>query len=111
MCELTVTMRERSVVTMRSSSRPGQREVAEVVGGHLQLEAVRRLAVRRAHHARVVDEEVEAGVLRRGRASAARRTETRSDRSRSSSSSERRSSSLSSLSRARARLLLVRGTP
>ncbi len=40
----------------------GEGEVAQVVGGHLQLEAVGRLPVRRPHHAGVVDEEVQPGV-------------------------------------------------
>ena len=39
-----------------------QREVAQVVGGHLQLEPVCCLAVGRAHHARVVDQDVEPGM-------------------------------------------------
>ena len=39
-----------------------QREVAEVVGCHLQLQPVGRLPVRRAHDAGVVHEDVEAGV-------------------------------------------------
>ena len=43
--------------------QPGQREVAQMVRRHLQLDAVVGLAVRRAHHAGVVDEEVEARVL------------------------------------------------
>ncbi len=80
MWELTVTTRERSVVTIRSSSRPVSAKWPEVVGGHLELEPVGRLAVRRAHHAGVVDEDVEPGVLGQD-GSAARRTETRSARS------------------------------
>ena len=63
MCELTVTIRERSVVTMRSSSRPVRAKWPEMVGGHLQLEPVGRLAVGRAHDAGVVHEDVEPGVL------------------------------------------------
>ncbi len=48
----------------------GQREVPEVVRGHLQLEPVDRAARRRGHDARVVDQQVEpvhpAGQLLRG---------------------------------------------
>ena len=62
MCELTVTMRDRSVVTMRSSSRPVEREVTQVIRRHLQLEAVGRLAVGGAHDARIVHEDVEPGM-------------------------------------------------
>ena len=50
-----------------SSSMPGEREVAEVVGAELQLEAVGGLAARRHHHAGVVDEQVEARVVGRRR--------------------------------------------
>ena len=81
--------------------QPGQGEVAQVVGRHLQLEAVGGLAVGRAHDAGVVDEEVEAGVLgqellgrrgaptpgRTGRAGGSRAT---SGRGRSPSSSQAR---------------------
>ena len=38
--------------------QPGERERAEVVGGHLQLEAVGGALVRRRHHAGVVDQQV-----------------------------------------------------
>ena len=37
-----------------------ERVVAEVVGAELQLEALGRAAPRRGHHARVVDEQVDA---------------------------------------------------
>jgi hypothetical protein len=42
--------------------QPGEGEVAEVVGAELQLEAVRRRAVRRGHHAGVVDEHVDVAI-------------------------------------------------
>jgi hypothetical protein len=38
---------------------PGEREVAEVVGAELQLEAVPRGLLRRGHHAGVVDQQVD----------------------------------------------------
>ena len=53
----------------------GQGEVPQVVGGHLQLEAVGRLPVGRAHHAGVVDQQVEMGVPVDRKAAAAWRTE------------------------------------
>ena len=56
-------MRERSVVTTRSSNRPVDREMAEMVGGHVQLESVARQAVGRSHHARIVHDDVQAGVI------------------------------------------------
>jgi len=57
-----VTIRERSVVTMRSSSRPGQGEMAQVVRRHLRLEPVGGLPVGGAHHAGVVQQDVQPGV-------------------------------------------------
>ena len=61
--ELTVTTRERSVVTRRSSSHPVEREMAQVIGRHLQLEAVGCLAVGGPHDAGVVHQYVQAGML------------------------------------------------
>jgi hypothetical protein len=43
-----------------SEQQAGEREVAEVVGAELQLEAVGGLAVRRGHDAGIVDQQVEA---------------------------------------------------
>jgi hypothetical protein len=44
----------------------GEREVAEVVGAELQLEALRGASERRRHHAGVVDQQVELPVPRGG---------------------------------------------
>ena len=47
----------------RVEQQAGEREVAEVVGAELQLEAVRGHRARRHHHAGVVDEDVDARVV------------------------------------------------
>jgi len=44
----------------------GEREVAEVVGAELQLEAIPCLPPRRRHHARVVDQQIQALVVAPG---------------------------------------------
>ena len=44
----------------RVEQQAGEREVAEVVGAELELEAVGGLAARRHHHPGVVDQQVDA---------------------------------------------------
>ena len=80
--EETVTTRGAAAASSAGSSRAGEREVAEVVGAVLQLEAVLGLAVaRRRHHPGVVDQQVE-----RARPSARRSSRTDACEARSSRS-------------------------
>ena len=80
--EQTVTTRDRSVVTMRSSSRPVSAKWPRWLVAICSSKPSAVWPVGRAHHAGVVDQDVEPGMGRRGTAPAARRTETRSARSR-----------------------------
>ena len=48
----------------RGHQQPGQREVSEHVGAELQFKSIARLlALRRCHHAGVVDQEIEGETL------------------------------------------------
>ncbi len=58
---LTVTTRAPSVATQHIEQQPGKREMAEVIGAELHLEAVGGLPVRNRHDAGVVDQMCSAG--------------------------------------------------
>ena len=75
---LTVTIREPARGQQAVEQQPGEREVAEVVGAELQLEAVLGRRLRREHHAGVVDQQVD-GVVRRTAAARRPRGPTSSD--------------------------------
>ncbi len=59
MNELTVTTRGLLGSEKQRQQARGEGEVPEMIGADLQLEPVGGLPVRRCHHARVVDQQVE----------------------------------------------------
>jgi hypothetical protein len=69
---LTVTTREPGHGQQQVQQQPGEREVAEVVGAELHLEAVPGGLLRGVHHAGVVDQQVDPLVAGRRSAAAAR---------------------------------------